>query len=83
MISEWIERPMCGNVMICSELRDDTLYIVMEKGDTDLNSYLKRSKAEDMTDSQVSFLWAEMCRCVHTLHTASASFCVSIHEVHA
>uniref|UniRef100_A0A915BW06 Protein kinase domain-containing protein n=1 Tax=Parascaris univalens TaxID=6257 RepID=A0A915BW06_PARUN len=50
------------------ELRGSHLYMVMEKGDTDLATFLKtrRSKIDHIF---IRFYWSEMLKCVHAIHS--------------
>uniref|UniRef100_A0A0R3S1R9 Protein kinase domain-containing protein n=1 Tax=Elaeophora elaphi TaxID=1147741 RepID=A0A0R3S1R9_9BILA len=49
------------------ELRGDFLYVVMEKGDTDLATFLK-TRRNQIDDIFIRFYWSEMLKCVRTIH---------------
>ncbi|KAM3717325.1 Dual specificity protein kinase TTK [Dirofilaria immitis] len=49
------------------ELHGDFLYVVMEKGDTDLATFLK-TRRNQIDDIFIRFYWSEMLKCVHTIH---------------
>ncbi|KAL3985312.1 Protein kinase domain family protein [Acanthocheilonema viteae] len=49
------------------ELRGDFLYVVMEKGDTDLATFLK-TRRNQIDDIFIRFYWSEMLKCVGTIH---------------
>ncbi|ETN78796.1 kinase domain protein [Necator americanus] len=55
--------------MIEYELRDseNTLYVVMEKGDIDLATFLKTRRTE-IDSAFVKYYWNEMLRCVKVIH---------------
>lgn len=57
---------------LCSEiLPDHRLLILMEKGDTDLASFLRthpRESEDALTPKAIAFFWAEMLRCVRVIH---------------
>ena len=45
------------------------LYLVMEKGDTDLSTFFKtRSKTGQLTPNTLSFYWEQMLTAVQVLH---------------
>lgn len=50
-----------------SELHGDFLYVVMEKGDTDLATFLT-TRRNQIDDIFIRFYWSEMLRCVRTIH---------------
>uniref|UniRef100_A0A1I7XN99 Protein kinase domain-containing protein n=1 Tax=Heterorhabditis bacteriophora TaxID=37862 RepID=A0A1I7XN99_HETBA len=58
------------------ELRENenTLYVVMEKGDTDLSTFLKTQRT-DIDSAFIKYHWNEMLRCVKVIHDRSQSFC--------
>ncbi|KAK6020338.1 hypothetical protein OSTOST_14009, partial [Ostertagia ostertagi] len=53
----------------CIELREEenTLYVVMEKGDVDLATFLKTRRTE-IDSSFIKYHWKEMLRCVKVIH---------------
>ncbi|VDM71530.1 unnamed protein product [Strongylus vulgaris] len=55
--------------MIEYELREseNTLYVVMEKGDIDLATFLKTRRSE-IDSTFVKYHWNEMLRCVKIIH---------------
>uniref|UniRef100_A0A915PJQ4 Protein kinase domain-containing protein n=1 Tax=Setaria digitata TaxID=48799 RepID=A0A915PJQ4_9BILA len=57
----------CVVEMFDYELRGDFLYVVMEKGDTDLATFLK-TRRNQIDDIFIRFYWSEMLKCVHTIH---------------
>jgi hypothetical protein len=45
----------------------------MEKGDTDLATFLKsRDNGDLLTDKMIAFYWAEMLTCVKVIHDEGA-----------
>ncbi|KAK0410730.1 hypothetical protein QR680_005292 [Steinernema hermaphroditum] len=52
------------------ELQGDNLHVVMEKGDGDLQAYLRnrRSDEQNVKSYTMKFLWGEMLRCVKVIH---------------
>jgi len=50
---------------------DSVLYVIMEKGDTDLASLLKKyASKEEITASMIKFYWTEMLHAVSVIHKA-------------
>ncbi|VDK80686.1 unnamed protein product [Litomosoides sigmodontis] len=49
------------------ELRGNILYVVMEKGDTDLATFLK-TRRNQIDEIFIRFYWSEMLKCVRTIH---------------
>ena len=48
---------------------DELLYVVMEKGDTDLASLLKKyATNKELTPAMIKHYWAEMLHAVHCIH---------------
>lgn len=58
-----------------SELREEenTLYVVMEKGETDLATFLKTRRTE-IDSAFIRYHWREMLRCVKVIHDRSGSY---------
>ena len=49
--------------------QEDVLYVVMEKGDTDLSSLLKKyASKEEMTPAMIKHYWKEMLHAVSVIH---------------
>lgn len=48
--------------------RELALYVVMEKGDTDLASLFKRRQNEKLPDQMIAFYWLEMLKAVKLIH---------------
>ncbi|VDM97830.1 unnamed protein product [Thelazia callipaeda] len=57
----------CVVEMLDFELRGNVLYVVMEKGDTDLATFLKTRRSQ-IDDLFIRFYWSEMLKCVRTIH---------------
>ncbi|KAK6108186.1 Protein kinase domain family protein [Brugia pahangi] len=57
----------CVVEMFDYELHGDFLYVVMEKGDTDLATFLK-TRRNQIDDIFIRFYWSEMLKCVRTIH---------------
>ncbi|MFH4981274.1 hypothetical protein AB6A40_007983 [Gnathostoma spinigerum] len=57
----------CVVVLLDHELRGDRLYIVMERGDTDLATFLK-TRRQQIDDIFIRFYWSEMLKCVKAIH---------------
>lgn len=49
------------------ELVDDTLYVVLEKGDTDLSTHIK-TRAQKIDATFIRYFWKEMLHCVKVIH---------------
>lgn len=54
----------------CSEEREDELLVLMEKGDTDLSTFL-RTRREKIDVAFIRYHWAEMLRAVKVIHERS------------
>lgn len=50
-----------------SELRRNHLYVVMEKGETDLATFLN-TRRKQIDEFFIRFYWSEMLKCVRTIH---------------
>ncbi len=58
-------------IIVCSEYDDERkkLFVVMEKGDTDLAALFKsRNKNGTISEGMRMFYWEEMLQAVHVLH---------------
>ena len=62
-----LEADCTGYSEYCEER--NTLYIVMEKGDTDLSTFFKsRTKTGMLTQNTICFYWEQMLTAVQVLH---------------
>ena len=78
-IGETLLKAACtGYSEYCEER--NTLYIVMEKGDTDLSTFFKsRTKTGMLTQNTICFYWEQMLTAVQVLHKEGAtSECLSV-----
>ena len=47
---------------------EDTLYIVMEKGETDFSTFLKKRRKEAKFENVITHYWQEMLLAVKVIH---------------
>lgn len=53
-----------------SERRNNKLYVVMERGDVDLATFMQK-RSEQIDAKFIKYHWQEMLRCVKVIHDRS------------
>lgn len=53
---------------------EQRLYVVMEKGDTDLASLFKSRQDNKLPDQMIAFYWLEMLKAVQVIHQEGRSW---------